>query len=659
MKFTDGAWLIRDGFKINRAREVRFEKIEDSKVTLTVPTFNILNRGMTLGGVYITLEITSPMEDVFKIKAYHHKGSKDLEPSYFVIDPKDVKLKADSNDTRVKIKSGEAELFIDKKDYKMTLMLGKKTVAVSSGLAYIEGGDKNYMREQLDLRVGEHVYGLGERFGALVKNGQSIDIENKDGGTFTEQAYKNIPFYVTDKDLGVFVDHSETVSFEVGSENVSKVQFSVEGEALTYYMFAGRDMKDVLLKYTKLTGRAPAVPEWSYGLWLSTSFTTDYDEKTVLSFVDGMKERGIDLKVFHFDCFWMKDSHWCNFKWDEKMFPDPKGLLTKLHERGLKVCVWINPYIAQESELFDEGVEKGYFLKRKDGSVWQWDLWQAGMAIVDFTNKDARKWYQEKLKVLLDMGVDCFKTDFGERIPTEDVIWADGKDSKRMHNFYTYLYNETVFELLKEVKGEGEAIVFSRSATAGCQKFPVHWGGDCKSDYVSMEQTIRGGLSLMMSGFSYWSHDIGGFEDKSTADVYKRWAAFGLMSSHSRLHGSSSYRVPWNYDDEASEVVKFYTELKSQLVPYLTEEAKTGLPLMRPMALEFQNDPACAYLDHQYMLGSKILIAPVFDEEGKVTYYLPKGKWRDIYTGDVKELTEGKFYTETRGYMEMPIYEKR
>lgn len=659
MKFTDGAWLIRDGFKINRAREVRFEKIEDSKVTLTVPTFNILNRGMTLGGVYITLEITSPMEDVFKIKAYHHKGSKDLEPSYFVIDPKDVKLKADSNDTRVKIKSGEAELFIDKKDFKMTLMLGKKTVAVSSGLAYIEGGDKNYMREQLDLRVGEHVYGLGERFGAFVKNGQSVDIENKDGGTFTEQAYKNIPFYVTDKDLGVFVDHSETVSFEVGSENVSKVQFSVEGEALTYYMFAGRDMKDVLLKYTKLTGRAPAVPEWSYGLWLSTSFTTDYDEKTVLSFVDGMKERGIDLKVFHFDCFWMKDSHWCNFKWDEKMFPDPKGLLTKLHERGLKVCVWINPYIAQESELFDEGVEKGYFLKRKDGSVWQWDLWQAGMAIVDFTNKDARKWYQEKLKVLLDMGVDCFKTDFGERIPTEDVIWADGKDPKRMHNFYTYLYNETVFELLKEVKGEGEAIVFSRSATAGCQKFPVHWGGDCKSDYVSMEQTIRGGLSLMMSGFSYWSHDIGGFEDKSTADVYKRWAAFGLMSSHSRLHGSSSYRVPWNYDDEASEVVKFYTELKAQLVPYLTEEAKTGLPLMRPMALEFQNDPACAYLDHQYMLGSKILIAPVFDEAGKVTYYLPKGKWRDIYTGDVKELTEGKFYTETRGYMEMPIYEKR
>ena len=174
-----------------------------------------------------------------------------------------------------------------------------------------------------------------------------------------------------------------------------------------------------------------------------------------------------------------------------------------------------------------------------------------------------------------------------------------------------------------------------------------------------MEQTIRGGLSLMMSGFSYWSHDIGGFEDKSTADVYKRWAAFGLMSSHSRLHGSSSYRVPWNYDDEASEVVKFYTELKAQLVPYLTEEAKTGLPLMRPMALEFQNDPACAYLDHQYMLGSKILIAPVFDEDGKVTYYLPKGKWRDIYTGDVKELSEGKFYTETRGYMEMPIYEKR
>ena len=658
MKFTDGAWLTREGYRINGAREVRFEEIGREKVTLTVPTFHVYGRGSTLGGVFVTVEITSPLENVFRIRTYHHKGGPDMEQSYFVVDRTCRGLDVSTDDEAIVIGSGDSTLTVDRTDFRMTLRRGGKKITASTGLAYVEGPGRNYMREQLDLGVGEHVYGLGERFGAFVKNGQTVDIWNKDGGTFSEQAYKNVPFYITDRNLGVFVDHSENVSFEVGSENVSKVQFSVEGEVLDYYMFAGESMKDVLRLYTDLTGKAPELPEWSYGLWLSTSFTTDYDEATVLSFVDGMKERGIDLKVFHFDCFWMKDCHWCNFLWDERMFPDPKALIDKLHDRGLKVCVWINPYIAQMSELFDEGANNGYFLKRKDGSVWQWDLWQQGMAIVDFTNPEARRWYQDKLRALLDVGVDCFKTDFGERIPTEDVVWYSGQNCNRLHNFYAYIYNDAVFELLKEVKGDGEAILFARSATAGCQKFPVHWGGDCRSDYVSMEQTIRGGLSLMLSGFSYWSHDIGGFEDKSTADVYKRWAAFGLMSSHSRLHGSSSYRVPWNYDDEACEVVKHYTDLKKSLVPYLMKTAKEGLPVMRPMVLEFQDDPVCATLDRQYMLGSEILVAPVFDEEGEVTYYLPKGRWQKIDGGEVLQLEYGRFFKEKRGYLEMPIYKK-
>ncbi|MCQ2504735.1 MAG: alpha-xylosidase, partial [Saccharofermentans sp.] len=477
-----------------------------------------------------------------------------------------------------------------------------------------------------------------------------------------EQSYKNIPFYITDNDLGVFVNHSETVSFEVASENVSKVQFSVKGECLEYYLIAGSSMKDVLTSYTAITGRAPLLPEWSYGLWLSTSFLTDYDEKTVLSFVDGMLERGIDLKVFHFDCLWMKDSHWCNFIWDEDMFPDAKALIAKIHERGIKVCVWINSYIAQESELFDEASENGYLIKKTDGTTWQTDMWQPGMGIVDFTNPSARAWYLTKLKNLIDMGVDCFKTDFGERIPSEGVTYFSGQDPERMHNFYTYLYNEAVYSLLLKEKGEGEAILFARSATAGGQKFPVHWGGDCKSDYVSMEQTIRGGLSLMLSGFSYWSHDIGGFEDKSTADVYKRWAAFGLMSSHSRLHGSTSYRVPWNYDDEAVDVVRFYTELKKKILPDIlkasSEAHECGVPVMRPMVLEFEDDPACAFLDKQYMIGDKILVAPVFDEDGYVEFYLPAGSWKDIYSDEVITLAEGRYFKQTRDYLHMPVYIK-
>lgn len=662
MRFTDGAWRTAEGFDIHKACEVRFVEKTGDMVKLTMPTFHIYVRGMTLSGPYITMEISSPAENIFRIRTYHFKGDNSLAPSFFRLNTGSISLITDEDEKTITIKSGESTLFINKENYSYELKRGGRTVTGSKegALAYIDGSHGSFMREQLNLRVGEHVFGLGERFGNFIRNGQSIDIDNKDGGTFSEQSYKNIPFYITDNNLGVFVNHTEEINFEVASEHVSKVQFSVRGECLDYYLIAGDSMKDVVTLYTGLTGRVPKLPDWSFGLWLSTSFSTDYDEETVLSFVDGMRERGIDLKVFHFDCFWMKDSHWCNFLWDSDMFPDPAGLIAKLHERGLHVCVWINPYIAQQSEIFDEAAQNGYLIKKTDGSVWQTDLWQAGMGIVDFTNPDAREWFCAKLKALLDIGVDCFKTDFGERIPVDDVVFADGSDPLRMHNYYTYLYNESVFNLLEKVRGKGEAVLFARSATAGCQKFPVHWGGDCHSDYPSMEQTIRGGLSLMLSGFSYWSHDIGGFEDKSTPDVYKRWSAFGLLSSHSRLHGSTSYRVPWNYDEESVDVLRHYVELKKSLMPYINvarEEAENyGFPVMRPMVLEFQNDPVCAFLDKQYMLGDKILVAPVFDEDGWVEFYLPEGTWTSVDGKDKRVVETGRFFKEKRGYMEMPVY---
>jgi len=203
----------------------------------------------------------------------------------------------------------------------------------------------------------------------------------------------------------------------------------------------------------------------------------------------------------------------------------------------LKICVWINSYIAQKSRLFEEGKAKGYLVKRPDGSVWQWDKWQPGMGLVDFTNPEAVKWYQSKLKALLDIGVDCFKTDFGERIPT-DVVYFDGSDPVKMHNYYTLLYNRAVFELLQRERGKNEAAVFARSATVGGQQYPVHWGGDSTATYASMAETLRGGLSLAMGGFGFWSHDISGFEKTASPDLFKRWVAFGLLSSHSRLHGN-------------------------------------------------------------------------------------------------------------------------
>ena len=263
----------------------------------------------------------------------------------------------------------------------------------------------------------------------------------------------------------MLVNHPQRVSFEVGSEKVSKVQFGVEGEYLEYFVIDGPTPKAVLNRYTQFTGRPALPPAWSFGLWLTTSFTTNYDEATVNSFIDGMAERHLPLHVFHFDCFWMKAFQWCDFEWDPLTFPDPEGMIKRLKAKGLKVCVWINPYIGQRSPVFKELKEKGYLLKRPDGSLWQWDKWQPGLAIYDFTNPEACQWYADKLKGLVAMGVDCFKTDFGERIPT-DVQWFDGSDPK-MHNHYAFIYNELVWKVLKETVGEQEAVLFARSASVG------------------------------------------------------------------------------------------------------------------------------------------------------------------------------------------------
>ena len=673
MKFSNGCWLQKEGCTAFAPLEAYFTKVEETKVTIVAPSVHIVTRGDVLGNINFTLEITSPAPDIFRVRTYHHKSMIDADPAFELELTEELPLAVEESDKDIKITSGGMTLLITKNPFSMTYLRGNEVITKSTGkdlaimktdwkgLAYDKGDqEETYIRQMLSLSVGELVYGMGEKFTPFVKNGQSVDVWNEDGGTSTEQSYKNIPFYLTNKGYGVLVNHPERVSFEVATEMITRTQFSVKGSYLDYFVINGPTMKEVLTRYTDLTGKPSLPAPWTFGLWLSTSFTTSYDEATVMSFIDGMLDRGIPLRTFHFDCYWMKEFHWCDFIWDDRVFPDPAGMLKRIKDKGLNICVWINPYIAQESYLYDEGAAKGYFIKRKDGRPWQWDMWQAGMAIVDFSNPEAYKWYQDKLEVLMDMGVDCFKTDFGERIPTEDVQFYNGADPEKMHNYYTYLYNKCVYELLERKRGKGEAVLFARSATVGGQKFPVHWGGDCWSDYESMEESIRGGLSLMMSGFGYWAHDIGGFENTSTADVYKRWVAFGLLSSHSRLHGSSSYRVPWVYDDEAVDVVRFFTKLKAQLMPYLYKTAidtsRSGVPTMRSMVLEYTEDRTCHYVDKQYMLGDNLLVAPIFNEDSMAEYYLPKGTWTNFLTGEAIE--GGMWINEKHSYLSIPLMVK-
>ena len=652
MRFRNGFWHLDEGVTLYPHKEYFEVSAKEGRLVLYACAYPVQCRNDTLNNPVLTTEISAVAENILRVDIYHHKGILPDKPFPEIKETYQGQIEGTTiraKELAAELKKGELTFSFRGRDLTSRFSRLSGCMTTPSG---------RYMAEYLTTDIGETYYGLGERFTPFVKNGQKVDMWNLDSGCASEMSHKNIPFFISSKNYGVLLLDYGKASFEMGSEVAECVQFSEKGERLSYCIIAGDCMKDIVSGYASLTGYPALPPEWSFGLWLSTSFTTDYSEKTVLSFVDEMERRDIPLSVMHFDCFWMKEFQWSDFIWDPEMFPDPRALLRKLHDRGLHVSVWINPYIAQKSGLFDEGARKGYFLKRRDGSIWQCDVWQAGMAIVDFTYPEAARWYQEKLEELVRMGVDCFKTDFGENIPAEDVVWHDGSDPYLMHNYYAFLYNRTVFDLMRKLKGD-EAIVFGRAASIGSQQFPVHWAGDNVASYVSMAETLRGGLSLALSGFGFWSHDIGGFEDTTTPDLFKRWVAFGLLSSHSRLHGSSSYRVPWAFDDEACKVTSFFAKLKAELLPYLwlcAKEAHTkGIPVIRPMILEFgTGDEMMKYLDLQYMLGPSILVAPVFSENGRGRCYLPEGRWISLIDGSSEE---GPVWIDREyDYFSLPLY---
>ena len=687
MKVSDGFWMTKKGYSASFATEIYEVKATEHSLQLFVTTRWIENRGQTLEGPALTVTFTSDRPNCIKVSVDHFTADRRRGPEFETEEAPlfspTVKCGEDgyelqSGDTRVIVgREGEAyrteyrfgDRYLTGAGWRSTSLISEEAWLTEQRLRqdatkqfFAKDTDErsNYIREMLNLSVGEYIYGFGEKFTTFVKNGQTAEIWNNDGGTCTEQSYKSIPFYVSSRGYGVFVNHPEKVSFEVASETVSKTAFSVQGEHLEYVLMGGNTIAEVLSTYTGLTGRPALLPAYTFGLWLSTSFTTQYDEATVNFFADEMKRRGIPLSVFHFDCFWMREFSWCGFEWDKKMFPDPVGMLAGLKKKGLKISIWINPYIGQQAACFEECVRNGYFIKKKDGSVFQSDMWQPGLALIDFTNPQAAKWYADKIKGLLRMGVDAIKTDFGERIPT-DVVYYDGSDPLKMHNFYSYLYNKVVFHAVEEEKGTGKACLFARSATVGGQKFPVHWGGDCFSDYASMAETLRGGLSLCLSGFGFFSHDISGFEETGSPDLYKRWTAFGLLSTHSRYHGNASYRVPWRFDEESCLVAKHFVNLKGRLMPYLYANAvqthETGVPMMRAMVVDYAFDRNVLTLDTQYMLGDSLLVAPIFSEDGICEFYLPgEGIWTDIQTGETKQ--GGQWYRQKYDYFGLPLYAK-
>ncbi|PYH49248.1 putative sugar hydrolase [Aspergillus saccharolyticus JOP 1030-1] len=704
MKFTEGMWRIREGIRIDWMNNVERLRIENETVDLLLNKFQ-RHRGDTLNSATISAQVTSPLEGIVGVKLVHWAGGIGKGPHYELAHSTGHVQIQHHDNKALHYTSGGLNLAVTTAPNELDFVFStpaptsKKLTGHSwRSIGYIgdQTTDKSrwddgifferqgYMLAALDLGVGEKLYGLGERFGPFVKNGQTVDIWNEDGGTSSELAYKNIPFYLSSNGYGVFVNHPGKVSLELQSERTTRVNISVPGEELEYFVIYGGTPKEILERYTALTGRPSLVPAWSYNLWLTTSFTTNYDEQTVTGFLDGFRDRDIPLGVFHFDCFWMKSYQWCDFEFDSAMFPDAAGYIKRLKERGLRISVWLNPYVGQASPLFQEGKEKGYFIKRTDGTVWQWDYWQAGMAIVDFTNPAACEWFAHHLRRLLALGVDSFKTDFGERIPYRHVRYFDASvDPARMHNYYTLLFNQLCYTTLAAhhpeaaTNPDSNAVLFARSTAAGGQRFPIHWGGDCESTYEAMAESLRGCLSLGLSGFIFWASDIGGFEGTPPPDVYKRWVQFGLLSTHSRLHGSHSFRVPWIYGEDCSQVLRACVKRKIALTPYLLAMAlhghRRGTPVMRPLLLEFPRDRTVWTVDTQFMLGDALLVAPVFSESGVVEFYVPRtdadadadadaspsgdaraGKWVSWFD-HTKTYEEGRWYTETHGFDTLPL----
>ncbi|NQU88695.1 MAG: alpha-xylosidase, partial [Mariniphaga sp.] len=397
-------------------------------------------------------------------------------------------------------------------------------------------------------------------------------------------------------------------------------------EALDLFVFLGKP-KDILDEYTNLTGKASMPPLWSFGLWMSRiTYFSEADGRRVAAL---LRENRIPSDVIHFDTGWFETDWRCDYKFSESRFDDPAKMIKDLDVLGFKTCLWQLPYFVPKNELFPEIIEKGLFVKNDKGNLPYED------AVLDFSNPNAVSWYQDKIKGLLDLGVGAIKVDFGEAAPPKG-IYASGRTGFYEHNLYPLRYNKTVADITKKITGEN--IIWARSTWAGSQRYPIHWGGDAANTNTAMAASLRAGLSMGLSGFTFWSHDIGGFVNRTPEDVYRRWLPFGMLTSHTRTHGAPP-KEPWEYNESFNDAFRLATEMKYKLMPYIYAQSKhsseNGLPMLRALFIEFPEDAGSWLVDDEYLFGSDMLVAPIFENMESRDVYLPKGKWIDYQSGKV------------------------
>lgn len=498
----------------------------------------------------------------------------------------------------------------------------------------------------------EHFYGFGEKFSALDKRGQSIKLwhANATGNTWP-LSYKNVPFFISTRGYGLFINSAYPIQYHMGDLSHTRYSVHVQHDILDYYFIYGPSIKEILPRYTSITGKPELPPLWSFGLWMSRM---SYDSQAqVEQIAHALRANDIPCDVIHIDTDWFARPWVNDLTFSAERFPDPAGMIARLREQGFRLTLWQLPYIATDSALYPEGAEHGYFARQADGSPYHISGFFGPAAVIDFSNPDAVAWYQSRLEPLFRLGVAAIKTDFGEGAPP-DAHYA-GADGLEMHNLYPLLYNRAIFETTKKHTGEG--LVWSRSAYAGSQRYPVHWGGDPACLWEDLGNLWHGGLGLGLCGFPFWSVDIGGFAGTPSPELYIRWAEAGLFVTHPRAHGPV-HREPWAFGEQALAIFRTYARLRYRLMPYVwstaVQSVESSLPVMRPLVLDWQEDPTTATIDDQWMFGEWLLVAPILDESNQRQIYLPEGHWFDFWSG---EHIEGpRWIRRTAALDELPLY---
>ncbi|HUG54918.1 MAG TPA: alpha-xylosidase [Vicinamibacteria bacterium] len=477
-----------------------------------------------------------------------------------------------------------------------------------------------------ELSPGEKVFGCGESFTRLDKRGQRVILWTNDAnGVENERMYKPIPFLLSSRGYGMFVHTTAPATFDVGATYHGNNALLLGDDELDLFVFLGSP-KEVLGEYTALTGRPPMPPLWSFGLWMSRiSYFSEEETRAVAA---KLRQHRIPSDVIHLDTGWFETDWRSDYEFSKTRFKDPAKMIADLARDGFRISLWQLPYFVPKNRLFPEILEKGLFVRDGKGGLPYED------AVLDFSNPDAVRWYRDKIAALLRLGVGAIKVDFGEAAPMTG-LYASGRSGFYEHNLYPLRYNRVVAEVTRETTGEH--IIWARSAWAGSQRYPIHWGGDAGKMDIGMAATLRGGLSLGLSGFTFWSHDIGGFFGGRQEDVYRRWVPFGMLTSHSRSHGTPP-KEPWEFTPAFLDEYRRGAELKYRLMPYVYAQAKDsserGLPMTRALFIEYPDDPGAWLVEDQYLFGADILVAPLLESgtTGRAVY-LPAGKWIDYQTG--------------------------